>query len=873
MLILIMSVGSILLQFVAALLALKLIPITGRRAAWILISAGLFLMAFRRLITFIHIVSENLVNSLLISAEGLAFTTSALMFFGILRIAPLFQSIKRSAEALRESEKKYRTIFDGSKDPIFFTTKEGRIIDINQAALDLFGYTRQEMIGLDIHHVYAQPENRANFQIKIEQDQAVKDYPLVFLKKDRTPIDCLVTASVRFNDDGLVEGYQGIIRDVSEHNRLVNQIKKERLKFFTLLENLPAFVDVRASDYSIVFANKRFKELFGDPANHPNHVLFHPDAVSLEPCRENANPGNPSPHEFEWTSSDGNTYTIYRYTYINADGSKRFLELGIDITSRKRAEAERMHLFAAIEQTMEGILIIDGDEKVLYTNPAFERIHRSLCTVGRSLESLERDYHDTSFKRGVQDCLKTGRLWHKHLLVRNAEGRTFEVEATVSPVRNERDKITSCVVIERDVTDVSRLEKQLRQAQKMEALGTLASGIAHDFNNILSIIFGYTDLALLTIPDEHHAKNHIENIRKTAWRAKELVDQILLFSRQGENPRHPVQIVAIVKETLGLLRASLPSSIEIVQAMESKNMILADPTQIRQVIMNLCTNAAHAMRDRGGTLELRVADVALDDDFVARYPDALYPGHYIKLSVSDTGHGMDPNTLKRIFDPYFTTKGPGEGTGLGLAVVHGIVKNHGGMITVYSEPGKGTSFHVFLPIFQNEDLPTEIYRHGITGVPPGGNERILFVDDEVSLADINKELLEALGYEVTIRTSSMEALEAFRAYSDRIDLVITDLTMPNMGGIDFAKALRQIRPDIPIILCTGFSEIAVQERLKQAGISRLLAKPLVLDNLANTVREVLDESKAKRNPSFQTSVHPMQCSWNEPETAEVRPMI
>jgi len=362
MLILIMSIGSILLQFVAALLALKLIPITGRRSAWILISAGLFLMAFRRLITFIHIVSENLVNSLLISAEGVAFITSALMFFGILRIAPLFQSIKRSAEALRESEKKYRTIFDGSKDPIFFTTKEGRIIDINQAALDLFGYTRQEMIGLDIHHIYARPENRANFQIKIEQEHAVKDYPLVFLKKDRTPIDCLVTASVRFNDDGLVEGYQGIIRDVSEHNRLVNQINKERLKFFTLLENIPAFVDVRASDHSIVFANKRFKELFGDPANNPNHVLFHPEAVSFEPCRENANPGNPAPHEFEWTSSDGNTYTIYRYPYMDTDGSRRVLELGIDITSRKRAEAERMHLFAAIEQTMEGILIIDGNE-------------------------------------------------------------------------------------------------------------------------------------------------------------------------------------------------------------------------------------------------------------------------------------------------------------------------------------------------------------------------------------------------------------------------------------------------------------------------------------------------------------------------------
>jgi nitrogen-specific signal transduction histidine kinase/ActR/RegA family two-component response regulator len=424
--------------------------------------------------------------------------------------------------------------------------------------------------------------------------------------------------------------------------------------------------------------------------------------------------------------------------------------------------------------------------------------------------------------------------------------RTLQIEASISPVHGEEGTITHCVIIERDVTNEARLEKQLQQSQKMEAMGTLAGGIAHDFNNILSIIFGYTDLLMLDNSLGEKNRRHLENIKTAAVRAKELVAQILAFSRQSELQRRPLQIGTIVEEILKLLRATLPPSIKIIQHNDSERMVFADPTQISQVVMNLCTNAAHAMRETGGVLDVRTVDVDLDDDFIARYP-RVYPGSYIQLTVSDTGHGMIQTTSERIFEPYFTTKGPGEGTGLGLSVVHGIVESHGGMITVYSEPDEGTVFHTFFPQFQDPDMPLAPSDAHSNGVPVGGAEHILFVDDEVSLVAASLGLLENLGYTVTTRSSSVEALEAFRANPYRFDLVISDLTMPLMGGIDLARELRRIREDIAIIICTGFSGVMISAQLKAVGVSRLLAKPIIFGSLARTVREVLDEARSMDN--------------------------
>jgi PAS domain S-box-containing protein len=398
------------------------------------------------------------------------------------------------------------------------------------------------------------------------------------------------------------------------------------------------------------------------------------------------------------------------------------------------------------------------------------------------------------------------------------------------------------LAIATDITRIKDLEKeslriqaQLQQAQKMEAIGTLAGGIAHDFNNILSAVIGYTEIVLADVIEGSQQHKNLQEVLKAGNRARDLVNQILMFSRQTDKELKPVQINQIVIETLKLLRASLPTTIRIEPNLSSNSAVLADPTQIHQVMMNLCTNAAHAMREKGGLLKIELSDVELDEDFLERHP-YLSAGTYLKLKVLDTGHGMDKTITERIFDPFFTTKERGEGTGMGLAVVLGIVKSHGGTITVESSVGRGSCFDVYLPVIEREiDAETRPKM-----AMPTGNERILFVDDEKALVDLGHQILKRLGYDVTTRTSSIEALELFIAQPDKFDLVITDTTMPNMTGDELARRLMTIRSDIPVILCTGYSERISKEKAHAIGIREFVLKPIVMSDLAVTVRKVLD---------------------------------
>jgi CheY-like chemotaxis protein len=368
----------------------------------------------------------------------------------------------------------------------------------------------------------------------------------------------------------------------------------------------------------------------------------------------------------------------------------------------------------------------------------------------------------------------------------------------------------------------------------MEAIGTLAGGIAHDFNNILMAIIGFTELALMDAGKGTNQERHLHAVRKAGSRAKDLVKQILTFSRYSEQELRPLQLKTVVNEVMKLIRATLPSTIDIKQNIESDSTIMADPVQVHQVIMNLCTNAAHAMMKHGGTLGISITDVELDKVFLEEQ-HGINPGHYIKLTVKDTGHGMSQEVLDRIYDPYFTTKPQGEGTGLGLSVVHGIVKSYKGVIMVMSEPGKGTTFDIFLPVMgvdsglddkADEPLPT-------------GKGRILFVDDEPTLVEVGTHMLEKLGYEVVAKTSSDEALELFKAQPDKFDLVVTDMTMPVMTGEILSAEIMKVRPDTPIILCTGFSHQINKQKAIQLGIRAFIMKPFVLRDIGNAVREAL----------------------------------
>jgi PAS domain S-box-containing protein len=413
-------------------------------------------------------------------------------------------------------------------------------------------------------------------------------------------------------------------------------------------------------------------------------------------------------------------------------------------------------------------------------------------------------------------------------------------------IYGEDNRVKEILCVGIDVTEKWQLEKRLSQAQKMEAIGTLAGGIAHDFNNILSAIMGYTELSLIDIPQESAVRKNLKQVLKAGGRAKELVQQILTYSRQREREMQPVKINLIVNEALKLLRASLPSTIQISHKIESSLAIMSDPTNIHQVIMNLCTNAAHAMQENGGLLEVGLADVDLNADFAKHHP-GLNPGKFVCLRVSDTGHGMSPEVMERIFDPFYTTKSKGKGTGMGLSVVHGIVKSHTGTLTVDSTPGRGSVFKVFFPAIESEWIPN----NESADLMVTGTESILFVDDEAFQSDIAQKLLGRLGYRLTTCTSSVEALELFRQSPQNFDLVITDMTMPQMTGDLLARELISIRPQIPIIVCTGYSDRIDTAIANEIGIRELVMKPMVMKDIANCIRRILDENIEQAGPTYQ----------------------
>jgi PAS domain S-box-containing protein len=512
-----------------------------------------------------------------------------------------------------------------------------------------------------------------------------------------------------------------------------------------------------------------------------------------------------------------------------------------EIMERQRAEEERVRLAQAIEQAAEAIFMADNQWSFTYVNPAFERISGYIRdeVLGRDTAILRSSALESGYYDQIREIIGRDHVWSGRITTRKKDGSFFEAETTVSSVRDSIGTIINYVFILRDITNELRLERELRQSQKMEAIGTLAGGIAHDFNNILTAIIGYTDMAQRKTSKNQAVVHDLERVQQASSRAKELVSRILAFSRQGEQERKPVQVASIVEEVLKLLRSALPTTIEIhrhITTSSNGDTVLADPTQLHQVLMNLGTNAAHAMRDQGGVLGVSLSDVDADASLIAHNPD-LRPGPCVRLTVSDTGHGMEDNVKERIFDPYFTTKKVGEGTGMGLAVVQGIIKNHGGAISVYSEPGRGTTFHIFLPKFAGE----LVNQATADELPSGGTERILFVDDELMLAELGQELLESLGYTVTVTLNGLEALKLFRSAPQEFDLVITDMTMPGLTGKELARELMAVRPDIPIILCTGFSEQINEKQAKETGIRGYVMKPYATNSLNKTIRKLLAE--------------------------------
>ena len=560
--------------------------------------------------------------------------------------------------------------------------------------------------------------------------------------------------------------------------------------------------------------------------------------------------------EYRVTWPDGTIHQIAARGRLVRDDAGRPARInGIiwDITERKAIEEALKSAHGELEQrvqertrelsrqarlldlTEDAVFVRDREDRITFWNRGATDLYG--WTQEEAVDKTPNELLKTKFPRdldGVNQVLSTLGRWEGELRHATKSGRVVTVSSRM--VRWDESGIPAGTLeVNRDITAQKEAESQLRQAQKMEALGTMSGGIAHDFNNILAAIIGFSELLEGHVAKESRDARHLGRIMEAGIRGRELVRQMLAFSRKSEQDKRPLPVSDIVKETVKLLRATTPATISIRVNASNEALILGDRTQIQQVLMNLCTNATYAMREKGGSLDIELSEASVSAS--NGNPHGIDPGLYVKLTVRDTGTGMPPDIMDKIFDPFFTTKGLGEGTGLGLSVVHGIVKQHEGSITVESEPGKGSVFTVYFPRITGGPVAAAVHDDAL----PTGSERILFVDDEEALVEMGEDILAELGYDVTSRMNGREALELLKEDPSRFDLVITDQTMPEMTGVELAKEVLAIRSDMPIIMCTGFSYVVDADKAMAAGIKAFAMKPLTKREIARTIRKALDE--------------------------------
>ncbi len=804
-------------------------------------------------------------------------------------VFPDITAQKEAEKALQKNEAHLRTLIETIPDLVWLKDPEGIYISCNLKFERFFGAKEAEIKG-KTDHDFVEKEladffRRQDMEAMAAESPNVNEEEITYAGDGHKEI--LETIKVPMHDsEGNLIGVLGVGRDITERKQVQETLQKahdeldlkvrartlelrnelqdrrqaeESLKaseqrLRQIIDMVPHFIFAKDIAGRFILVNRAVAEAYGttvealtgktdaDFASSDEEVRYfrEHDLAVIESGRPHVIPDECI------TDAQGavrNLSTVkIPFTFSGTD-SPAVLGISTDITACKQVEAEINKFRTISDKAVHGNAIVDLQGDIIYVNDYFAGIHgyNAKELTGRNLALFHNEKQMASVLKINQDLIKNGsygplEVWHTH-----KDGTEFPMLMSGIIIADDSGTPGFMAATAIDITDRKKMEMLLQQAQKMEAIGTLAGGIAHDFNNILFPIVGISELLLQDLPPDSLEYKNIQEIFKAGQRGGDLARQILAFGRQSAHKPIPVLLQQILKEVLKLCRSTIPANIEMSQDIRGDcGMVLADPTQLHQIAMNLITNAFHAVEDAGGEISVQLKETELKSDDMSN--SQLEPGRYALLSISDTGYGIDPTAMDKIFEPYFSTKEQGKGTGLGLSVVYGIIQESRGDIKVESELDKGSTFTIYLPIIEESpeivSTPKDIHLDM-------GSERILLVDDEEAIALIEKQMLERLGYSVVSRTSSVEALEAFRANPDTFDLVVTDMAMPNITGDQLTEELISITPGIPVIVCTGFSERINQAKAKALGIRGFLMKPVILSEMAQVVRTVLDETKAR----------------------------